>query len=361
MKYYAGLDVSLNTTSICIMNEARKVVMEDLVDTNAHAIIESLKRSKVPLELVGLESGFISHWLYCSLRETNSDIPLKCMDARKVAAALKNNINKTDRKDARGIADLLRAGFYSEVHIKSHEAMQLGSVMQARQGLVKAITSLKSSLRGQLRCYGIRLKATKAGFTDAVADAIGKLPTDLALSLTCLQRSMVELEANLATLDKKLIELAKANEDAQLLQTMPGIGPITALTFISEIDDPKRFTNSRSAAAYFGLTPRQYSSGETCIRMGISKQGSPMMRALLVGAAMSHQRSKKWSKLKAWSMRIAKKHGPRKARVALARKTCTVLHRMLITQEPFRFTDEAEEISVATRKRPQQNIKEHKR
>lgn len=339
MKYYAGLDVSLNTTAICIMNDAREIVLEDVVETDAKCINDFLTSTKFPIELVGLESGFISHSLFCSLKEVSPQMPLKCMDARKVAAALKTNINKTDRKDAQGIADCLRGGFYSEVHIKSHASMELGSMLQIRYTLVKGIGALKSALRGQLRTYGIKLKANESGFTDSVAEAIKALSADLTLCMNSMLKSMIALQTNLVAIDGKLSDLAKANEDVKLLQTIPGIGPITALAFVSELDDPKRFKNSRTVAAYFGLTPKQYSSGEKKVLMGISKQGSTMVRAYLVGAAMSHQRSKKWSKLKSWSMRIAKKHGSRKARVALARKTCTVMHRMLITREAFRLTD----------------------
>ena len=339
MKYYAGLDVSLNSTTICIMNENRKVILEGETLSEPKAIQEYLKATNRVLELVGLESGFISHWLYTELMKIEPEMPLKCIDARKVSAALSNNINKTDRCDAKGIADIMRAGFYSEVHIKSANAMEVGSCLQSRATLVSSIVALKGSLRGQMRCYGVKLKANKTGFVSAVAEALKTLNPELAACLNILLQSFTVLQTNLEVLDKRLLALAKADDRVALLETVPGVGPITALAFISEVDDPKRFKNSRDVAAYFGLTPRQYASGETRVQLGISKQGSSMMRALLVGAAMSHQRSKSWSKAKAWSLKLKRKHGPRKARVALARKLCTVMNRMLVTGEIFKLSE----------------------
>ncbi len=333
MGYYTGLDVSNKTTAICIVDERGKIVVEQTVDTAPSVISDFLTNTGLQIERIGLESGFISHWLASGLKTLGQ--PVICLESRKVAAILETTINKTDRNDARGIAEILRSGFYIEVHLKSNESMELGSLLQARDVLVRTKIAMTNAVRGLLRTYGLRLDKNKE-FVKAATDVIQDQSVMLQHAIVALLIPLKAVFKQLENLDDRLEVLARADERVRLLETVPGVGPITALAFIAEIDNASRFKNSRNVAAYLGLTPSQYSSGETSKQGRISKQGSPMVRTLLVGAGTSVlTRVKSWSRLKSWGMRKQKKMGHRKTAVAIGRKLAVILHRMLVTGKPF--------------------------
>jgi transposase len=206
-----------------------------------------------------------------------------------------------------------------------------------------------SSIKGHLKVYGIKLgKGRDKTFRKKVEEAISTLKMCVQKTIQALLNVLDALEIEIKSLDKEVIQLGRHDTDVQLLQSIDGIGPITALAFKAEMDNPLRFKNSKDAGAYVGLTPTQYSSGETQRQGGISKRGSRRTRCLLVEAATSLlMRSKKWSKLKAWGMKLMKKKGAKKAIVAMARKMAVMMHRMLITKEPFKRTDKPKEVKAA--------------
>jgi transposase len=152
------------------------------------------------------------------------------------------------------------------------------------------------------------------------------------------------LEEEIKELDQVVKEIGKKDEKVKLLQTIDGVGPITALAFVAEVDDPKRFEDSKDVAAYIGLTPTQYSSGEIQRQGGISKKGSKHTRCLLVEAATTLlTRCQVWSKIKAWGLKLMRKIGKKKAIIAVARKLAVTMHRMLITQKPFERSSKKKE------------------
>ena len=266
-----------------------------------------------------------------------------------MAAILATIINKTDKNDARGIAEALRVGHFQECVHRSDDAVEIRTLLHLRQTVVEERTHIINSLRGHLKVYGIKF-SKKAGktFRKIVEEAIKDLRPRVQNSIQSLLNILDTLNKEIKALTKEVEDVASSDQDVQLLQTIDGVGPITALAFKAEVNDPNRFKDSKDVAAYIGLTPRQYSSGEVHRQGGISKKGSKRTRYLLVEAASALvTRCKKWSKLKAWGMKMQKKKGNRKAVVAVARKLAVIMHKMLITKKPFERSTKKKEQEAA--------------
>lgn len=347
MKHYVGLDVSMKETFICIVDETGKIINQGKTKTEPELVFQYLKKFELALVKVGIESGSLSHWLVKELRKLC--IPAFCIDARKMATLLSVQVNKTDKNDARGIADAMRCGMYKEVASKSHASIEIGTLMGSRRLLVGQKIQLTNSIRGFLKTYGIRLGTVgDASFSKVVR---AKLPKNCEIAqkgieslLSCFEKIYEELKE----LNRKVEELASQDEDTKLLMTIPGVGPVVALSYKIEIDDPHRFRNSRSVGAYLGMTPKQYSSGESVKQGRVSKCGSKEMRFLLSEAAtVLMTRSRKWSKLKAWGLKIWRKHGSKKAKMAIGRKLAVIMHRMLVDRKEFIYGEPKEEKKAA--------------
>jgi transposase len=343
MKHYIGLDVAMKETFICIEDEAGKIIHQGRVKTDPDLIAEYLKKFGMQIDKVGLESGSLSHWLTDELRTLG--IPAICIDARKMAAVLSVQVNKTDKNDAKGIADAMRCNLYSEVLQKSQMAIELGTLMGSRRLIVMQKVQLTNAIRGFLKTYGLRLGSCgDKTFCQKVRDLLGDnyhlAREGIEGLLTCYKNVCEELKK----LTSKVEEVAREDEDIKRLTTIPGIGVITAVSYKIEIDDPKRFKNSRAVGAYLGMTPKQYSSGETKKQGRISKCGSRETRFLLTEAAVVMMtRSKSWSKLKAWGLKIQRKHGFKKAAMAAGRKMAVIMHRMLLDKTDFIYGEPKEE------------------
>ena len=335
MSNFIGLDVSSKTTFICIVNEKGAILFRDEVATDPEVIFETLISIELSIDCVGMESGSMSHWLTKELQ--NYGLPTVCIDSRKMSKLLSININKTDKNDSRLIAEALRCGFYSQVIQKSQELAELNVLIRSRRTLLETVVKLKNTIRGHLKIYGLRLGNCKhKKFSELVKPHLSDKPEIIQLSTNALLTSYERLLEQLKVVEDKVEEIAEADEDVQLLTTIPGIGSITALTFKIHIGDPTRFKNSRSVGAFLGMTPRQYSSGEV-VRMGsISKRGPNEVRLLLNDAATSMLYcTKSWNTIKFWGLKLLKKNGHKKTTMAVGRKMATVMHRMLITRKPF--------------------------
>ena len=296
MRYYVGLDVSLQNTAICILDEQGKRIQEEVVDSTPEAIHQYLIKTELKIEQVGLESGNLTHYLKKGLLKNQYRVAI--MESRKMAAILATLINKTDKNDARGIAEALRVGHFQECVHRSDEATEIRSLLHLRQTAVEERTHVVNSLRGHLKIYGIKFDK-KAGktFREIVEKSIAELSPRVQRSVQSLLNILDVLDREIKALNQEVEAVAAEDEDIKLLQTVDGVGPIIALAFKAEIDDPKRFEDSKDVAAYVGLTPSQYSSGETNRQGGISKKGSKRTRYLLVEAASALlTRCKKWSK-----------------------------------------------------------------
>lgn len=340
MQHFIGLDVSTKETFVCIVNEKQKIVREEILPTEPELLAEYIHSLKLEIESVGLESGSLSHWLTEELMELQ--VPVKCIDARHASAFLSMKVNKTDRNDAQGIAEIMRCKAYKEVAIKKGEQRADLVLLKSRKAAVDQRVSLLNQIRGLIKPFGIRLGSiskTERGM-DEILEKTKDLPEAAASGIKMLvELARVTIQA-IRKIDTEVKAKAVQNPQAQVLMSIPGVGPVTALWYCCELGDPRRFKKSKAVGAYLGLTPKQYSSGETCRRGRISKQGSKELRSLLVEASLVHLRlTKSYSKLKAWGMRLSKRTGLKKAVTAMGRKLAVIMHRMSITGEVFRFTE----------------------
>jgi transposase len=334
MTQYVGLDVSLKETSVCVLDAAGSIVWEGKVDSEPGVIARMLSvRAPKALE-VGLETGPTSTWLWHELRA--ADIPAICIDARHAEAALSMRLNKTDRNDAAGLAQLMRMGWYREVQVKQLAAHGDGALLASRALLVRQRCELENQIRGLMKNFGLRPRATKGKAFEQSVRALAARHAVLKDVVGPLLAAWSALLQQIAVLTCAVHKRTKNSDVCRRLMTMPGVGPLTALAFSAAIDDPARFKHSASVGAYLGLTPRRYASGETN-RMGrISRCGDSLMRSYLYEAAnIMLTRSRSANPLKNWGAKLAKRAGFKKARVALARKMAVVLHRMWLDGTDF--------------------------
>lgn len=334
MEHYAGIDVSLEASSVCVVDAHGRIVREAKVASEPEALIAWFEGLGVELERVGLEAGPLSQWLYAGMRQAGLKVEL--LETRHVRAAFKTVPVKTDRKDARGIAQLMRMGWFRPVHCKSLGAQETRAVLTARRLVQSKLHDVEMSLRGILRGFGLKVgKTTPKTFEGRIRELAADHPT-LELVATALLDVRLVLAREFGVLDRKVRAMARQHEGARLLMTTPSVGAIVALTYAAAIDDPKRFRSSKGTGAHFGLTQKKYQSGETDITGRISKIGDKEVRCALYEAAnVMLTRPTKASKLKTWAQNVAKRAGMRKAKVALARRLAVVLHRMLADGVPF--------------------------
>lgn len=348
MNHYVGLDVSLKTVFICIVNEKGKVVKEMESPSTPEAIDSFISGTGLKIEKVGLESGCLTHYLKKGLKKRGYEVI--GMESHRMAAILATIINKTDKNDARGIAEALRVGHYKECVHRSDEAVETRTILHGRRTAVESRTHTITSIKGHLKVYGIKLgKGSGKSFREKVEGAIVNLNPRVQKVIKSLLNILDRIEEEIKELDQLVKDTGKEDERVKLLQTVDGVGPITGLAFVAEVDDPKRFEDSKDVAAYIGLTPTQYSSGEMQRQGGISKKGSKHTRCLLVEAATTLlTRCQIWSKLKAWGLKLMRKIGKKKAIIAVARKLAVTMHKMLITGKPFeRSTKKKEALQAA--------------
>jgi len=256
-------------------------------------------------------------------------------------AVLQAQINKTDRNDARGIAQMMRAGLYCPVHVKTLRSQKLRMLLTHRKLLQSKSIAIDNDLRGTLRNFGLKVRVVGAArFEARIRELVANLP-DLAVLIEPLLIVRRVLREQMAVLHRRLLAIVQDDEVCRRLMTIPGVGPVVALTFRATIDVPARFRNSRAVGAVLGLTPCKHQSGECERTGGISQCRDEMMRVMLYEAAqILLTRSVRWSWLKAWAMQIARRRGLKKAIVALARRLAVVMHRIWVDGTEFRWTRE---------------------
>ncbi|MGL3211699.1 IS110 family transposase [Bradyrhizobium sp. BR 1433] len=338
MYHYAGIDVSLECSSVCLVDGTGKILRETKVASEPEALIAWFRSLGLVLERIGLEAGPLSQWLYAAIRDAGFAVEL--LETRHVREAFKSMPVKTDRNDARRIAQLMRLGWFRPVHCKSVAAQETRAILTARKLLQSKLRDVENSLRGVLRGFGLKVGATtERTFAGRIRELVTGHP-GLELVAAALLQAHAVLLREFNSLDKHTQKLARTHPQARLLMTTPSVGPIVALTYASAVDDPQRFRSSKATGAHFGLTPKKYQSGETDYTGRISKIGDASVREALYQAAhvMLTKPVKNCSALKSWAMRIARRAGMRKAKVALARKLAVILHRMLADARPFNPT-----------------------
>lgn len=336
MRYYVGLDVSVKTTSVCIVDEAGKIVKERSLATEPEAIAAWLGKTGLTFERVGHEAGPMSSWLHEELIKLG--LPMVCVEARNMQAALAAMRNKTDCNDARGIAQMMRTGWFRVVHIKNMASQELRLLLVARRALIDRRRDIENVIRGTLKVFGIRVgQTTRLNFSRRVLELVegrAAIVEVIGPLLTVRDTLMDQMQV----LHRKLMRLVRTDKVCRQLMTVPGVGVVVAASFKAGVDAPERFRRSRNVGAHFGLTSRRYASGEMD-RMGrISKCGDELVRTSLYEAAnVLLTRVKRWSTLKAWGIKIAKKAGMQKATVAVARKLAVIMHRMWADGSDFHW------------------------
>ena len=339
MDHFAGLDVSVKETSVCIVDDTGKIIREVKVASEPEALLAVLRNSAYHFKRIGLEAGPLSQWLFGGLAE--AELPVVCVETRHMQAVLKAQINKTDRNDARGIAQMIRVGLYRPVHVKSLRSQKLRMLLTHRKLLVSKAIAIENDLRATLRNFGLKVGMVgKVNFEARIRELVENLP-DLAVLVEPLLVVRRVLREQIGILHRRLLAIVRDDDVCRRLMTVPGVGPVVALTYRATVDVPARFRNSKAVGASFGLTPSKYQSGEIDRAGSISRCGDEMMRVMLYEAAqVMLTRTNKWSWLKAWAMQIARRRGMKKAIVALARRLAVIMHRIWVDGTEFRWTRE---------------------
>jgi transposase len=341
MEYYAGIDVSLECSSVCAVDATGKVIREGRCASEPEALIAWFRSLGFAVERIGLEAGPLSQWLYAAMKQAGLAVEL--LETRHVRDAFKAMPVKSDRNDARGIAQLMRLGWFRPVHCKSIGAQETRAVLTARKLVQSKLRDVENSLRGILRGFGLKVgKTTERSFAGRIRELVTNHPSLASIAEALLSVHAVLLR-EFKAFEKQVRSLARSDAKARLLMSTPAVGPIVSLTYASAIDDPGRFKSSKRAGSHFGLTPKKYQSGETDYTGRISKIGDASVRTALYEAAhnMLTKPVKGCSALKSWAMRIARRAGMQKAKVALARKLAVIMHRMLANGTSFSAAAEA--------------------
>ena len=339
MDQYVALDVSLKETSVCVLDASGSVAFEGRAASDPTSLAR-LIRTKAPRAVkIGLETGATSVWLWHALRAEG--LPMVCLDARQAHAALSIRPSKSDRSDARGLAEMVRMGWYREVQIKSLAAHERRALLAARHRLVAIRLDLDAQIRGMLKTFGLIVGPGNSDAFVRRAEALAAGHPLLAPLLACLAEVRRHVAMQIGKLDAEIRRIVRADTTLRRFMTVPGVGPVTALAFLATIDDPSRFRRARDVGPYLGLTPKRYQSAETDRQGRISKCGDAFTRTCLYEAAnVLLTKVQRWSPLKAWGVRLARRIGPKKARVAIARKLAVILRCIWMDGTQFWWTKE---------------------
>lgn len=344
MEYYAGLDVSLKEISVCVVDRDGNIMKRGTCPADPEGVAGWLRNRQLSVRRVVHESGMLSIWLQRGMVELG--LPAICIDARKAHKSLSARQNKSDASDAEGLAHLARTNWFTPVHVRSEEADRLRCLVGARERLIRLRKDLEGHIRGVLKTFGIRMTGMGQGrlrqaFRDQLAAAGESDPI-----LRAIADGFIAAHETLCRaaddLDKAVKRKAKADPVARRLMTIPGVGPVNALSFIALIDDPNRFGRTSDVGAYLGLTPKRHQSGEVDWSGRVSNWGDGAMRGLLFEAASCLIRQvKRFSPLKSWAVRLAGRRGFRKAAVATSRKIAVLMLTLWKTETDYQWTREA--------------------
>ena len=339
MEHYAGLDVSLELTSVCIVDAQGRIVRETKVPSDPEDLVRYFRALEHRITRIALEAGPLSQWIHAGLTAAGFETVL--LETRHVKAALSAMNVKTDRRDARGIAQLLRLGWYRPVHAKSASSQEVRALLTGRKLIQAKLLDVESGMRGVLRGFGLKVGSISRGRFEARILELVDGHAMLKMVIGAMLAARAALETEFKRLHRALLGIVRADPVCRRLMSVPGVGAIVAITFKSGVDDPTRFRRSRDVGPHFGLTPRKYQSGEIDVTGSITKVGDRMVRtALYEAASVMLTRTVRFSALKAWAMAVARRRGTKKARVALARKLGVILHRMWVDGTKFRWSNE---------------------
>ena len=334
-RYFVGLDVSKDETAICVRREDGIIVRVCKAQTEPEAICVALRGVEPGLACVILETGRMANWLHDELSRRN--LPIVCVDARQAHAVLGQMHNKTDANDAAMLAELARTGFYRKVAVKSRHAQERRALLAAREAAIGARRNTENTIRGLLASFGLRLPAQPRTYEGRVR-AVLEGHDVLARIVLPLLAVRTEALRQAAALTKELVRQTRGCDACIRLMTIPGVGTVTASTFVATIDAPGRFAKSRSVGAYAGLTSRRHQSGAVDYGGRISKRGDRMLRTMLYEAAnalLCRVKPGHGQQLKDWAMAVKRRTSHKKAVVALARKLAVMMHAIWVSGRVF--------------------------
>ena len=247
MEHFVGLDISVKETSVCVVDDTGRTVREVKVASEPEALLTVLKNPGYRFKRIGLEAGPLSQWLFSALAEAG--LPAICVETRHMRAVLQAQTNKTDRNDARGMAQMMRAGLYRPVHVKTLHSQKLRMLLTHRKLLQSKAIAIDNDLRGTLRNFGLKVGMVgKVKFEARIRELVENLP-DLAELVGPLLVVRRVLREQLGILHRRLLVIVRDDEVCRRLMTVPGVGPVVALTYRATVDVPARFKNSKAVGA----------------------------------------------------------------------------------------------------------------
>jgi transposase len=333
MKQFIGLDVSMKDTFVSV-REGGKRVWRGKCPSEPERIAQVIRQRAPHAQRVVFETGPLSVWFYHALIQ--ECVPAICIDARHAKAALDMAPNKTDANDADGLAQLAEVGYYRPVRVKSFDSMLTRTLVGARGQLIKAATQLSNQIRGVMKTFGLLVPKGGGGVFEGHVRSLLASNAKLEQIILPLLEAWRGLRGQAAELSRQLVASARVSEQCQLLCTIPGVGAVTASSFVAAIEEPGNFRNSRAVGAWIGLTTRRYQSGEVDFDGHISRRGDNHLRSLLYEAAtVILTRASADSALRTWGLKLRERVGFKRAAVAVARKLAVIMHAMLKTGECF--------------------------
>ena len=337
--YYCGLDMGKKSSHFCIVDRNRRVISTGQV-RNRVADLTQLFGQMAPMRIV-LEASTKAFWMADRLEEMKHEVIVVDPGRTKAIGAARI---KNDKLDAKVLADLCAADLLARVDRPTEDQRLDRLLVVTRAGLVKARSRLVTMVRSVLDSEGIELKNCATDrFVDTVSSIAEDLPEQIWLAIEPALTGIHLICEQIDCCDERMKESIAKDPDVKSLKTVPGVGSIVAMCFLSAIRDPNRFASGRQVGAYLGLVPSLYQSGKTFRRGRITKHGNGQARWALCIAANALLRTRRSSALREWGRELALRLGRKKAIVAIARKLAAVMWSMLKNGNDFepRLTTEA--------------------
>lgn len=326
-KFYCGIDFHKNTCTYCVLDKEGNVIEKPTTIKTVKLVSFFSNRKDYH---IGIESTGGANHMVEKLKECGHKVTL--IDTVKFKA-IGIGGKKTDEKDARAIAEILRLNYLPEVYHKSLRSRRIKSLLVHRELILSSRINMTNHIRGLLREYGITIPTGPDQFWKFVSTRLAELEDPiLREDLQWLLTEARSLNERLQFIDTQIQELGKNDERFQRLQTIPGVGPITALLMIAIVDDEKRFPDAKKFGSYVGLTPREFSSGDKRRLGSITRSGPEMLRRYLIHGAravlmctteMTTDPNRKWA------LRLKGRVGMNKATVALAHRNARIAFAIL--------------------------------
>jgi transposase len=329
-----GLDLHKRETQVCILTTDGELVERRIATTRPR--FTEILGARPPARIL-VEASTESEWVARHLEALGHEVIVADPSYAPMYATRSRRV-KTDKRDARTLAEACRLGAYRAVHRVSEAQRHVRSELAVRDALVRTRTRYVALIKARVRSEGLRLPQGDPEFTARKLDALGELPATTRAELTPLVALLEPINTAIAAADDRIAALVAADAVVTLLTTAPTIGPVTAAAFVATLDTVTRFPSADHVTAYLGLVPSEHSSGERQHRGRITKIGNTRMRWLLVEAGWRILRSTNPAvrDLKAWGDAIAERRGKRVAVVALARKLAAILYAMWRDNTPYR-------------------------